>query len=685
MAKIVLDDTNSGYNLATINANLQKIALTLNTQVMYRDNPVGEPNQIQDTVDANNNDIINVHSLRASTLVLNGVDATALVTGAASFATSAQLAATQSAASAVLSQQYAAAAQAAVLPDGSVSNPKIATNAISTVKLQDGSVTLAKLDAGVFSSFTVNDGSITQPKIASNAVTSVKLLDGAVLTAKIADAQVTSSKLDTNLALTGITTASTVNTTALQVLNGVATLGQLGAGQVAARLDYQGNISYGVSGTFGPAQSLATQTNHGLEVWITDVKVGVVANRPDLAGANSTAMAGFMATINTALGVTIKIPDGDYFFQSAITYSAAGPLTFHGQSQDGTRIHICGADHGIQYIPGAQGGGTVKANTLTVKDLSICKAQTAYGGANGGAGIRASWPAGTDNRVHFVMEQVSIYSENSTTIYWAQGVQLTNCNGSRINNVYIKGDINSSGSTTVGNPYGMTNGIYYLNPTNANGCINHYLNNISGGCMGTFLQFDGWYEGVYISNVEFVQPAYGIVVNGYSVTQNSNMFLSNCQLDIRISAIKATYCNNMNLVQCDFYKDGGMGGGAGGTPSNVLDLNNVPRFSMTSSKITNGQGTGASGSNGILVNGTSYNGKIVGNLIEIFPGTGACIALVAPANFWLVASNMFSASNNGVVFNGTQLYASDDNVFQNVTTKYTNTGSNNRIPSTPSF
>lgn len=676
MAKIVLDDTNSGYNLATINANLQKIALTLNTQVMYRDNPVGEPNQIQDTVDVNGNDLINVHSLRAVALVLNGVDATALVTGAASFATSAQLAATQSAASAVLSQQYADTAQAAVLPNGSVTN----------IKLAPLSVTSDKVDPSVYANFVLNDNTVSQAKLTANSVSTVKLLDGAVLTAKIADQQVTTSKLASNLSLVGNTSIDVALVNNINVNGGLATVGSTVVGNSNTRFWNDGTLQKATSGTnYSGKEQIATQVDHGYAVWVTDKQVGVVAGLPGSASANSAAIAAFLAINPGTNGKTLFFPDGDYFFASGITYNQASPFTIEGQSQDNTRIHICSSGDGIVYTPGAQGGGTAMSNTLTVRNLSICKANPAYGGASGGVGILATWPSGTDNRVHFVMEQVSIYSEQSTTVYWLKGAQLTNVNGSRINNICIKGDINSSGSTTVGNPYGMTQGIHFNNPTNANGCINHFLNNISGGCMGAFLQFDGWYEGVYVSNVEFVQPAYGIVVNGYSVTQNSNMFLSNCQLDFRISAIKATYCNNMNLVQCDLYKDGGMGGGAGGTPSNVLDLNNTPRFSMTSSKITNGQGTGASGSNGILVNGTSYNGKIVGNLIEIFPGTGACVALLAPANFWVLSSNMFSASNNGVVFNGTQLYASDDNVFQNVTTKYSNTGSNNRIPSTPSF
>jgi len=60
MAKIVLDDTSSGYNLQKINANFQKIEDALNDQVLYRDNPPGNPNELKSDVDANQHRIFNL-------------------------------------------------------------------------------------------------------------------------------------------------------------------------------------------------------------------------------------------------------------------------------------------------------------------------------------------------------------------------------------------------------------------------------------------------------------------------------------------------------------------------------------------------------------------------------------------------------------------------------------------------
>lgn len=59
--KIVLNDTMSGYNLSAINDNFTKIQDTFNNDVLYRDNPEGEPNQmIGTTLDMNGNPIINL-------------------------------------------------------------------------------------------------------------------------------------------------------------------------------------------------------------------------------------------------------------------------------------------------------------------------------------------------------------------------------------------------------------------------------------------------------------------------------------------------------------------------------------------------------------------------------------------------------------------------------------------------
>lgn len=58
--KLVLTDVNNGYNLFAINDNFEKIEQELQNKVLYRSNPVGEPNSMQNALDMNANKIINL-------------------------------------------------------------------------------------------------------------------------------------------------------------------------------------------------------------------------------------------------------------------------------------------------------------------------------------------------------------------------------------------------------------------------------------------------------------------------------------------------------------------------------------------------------------------------------------------------------------------------------------------------
>ena len=73
MAKIDLDDVASGYNRQRINQNFQDIETELNNKVLYRDNPSGEPNQMENNLDMNSNDLLNVSTINTDQLVLDGV------------------------------------------------------------------------------------------------------------------------------------------------------------------------------------------------------------------------------------------------------------------------------------------------------------------------------------------------------------------------------------------------------------------------------------------------------------------------------------------------------------------------------------------------------------------------------------------------------------------------------------
>lgn len=60
MSKLILSDVAAGYNLQKINDNFDKIQDALNNGVLWRENPVGEANQMENLLDMNGNRVINV-------------------------------------------------------------------------------------------------------------------------------------------------------------------------------------------------------------------------------------------------------------------------------------------------------------------------------------------------------------------------------------------------------------------------------------------------------------------------------------------------------------------------------------------------------------------------------------------------------------------------------------------------
>lgn len=126
----------------------------------------------------------------------------------------------------------------------SVTMGKIASNAVSTGKLDglavttpkiaDGAVTSAKLGASSVITEKINDLAVTTTKLADLCVTSVKLAASAVTTAKIADLNVTTAKLangsvtNEKLADGAITDAKVTDVSASKI-TGLATVATSGS------------------------------------------------------------------------------------------------------------------------------------------------------------------------------------------------------------------------------------------------------------------------------------------------------------------------------------------------------------------------------------------------------------------------------------------------------------------------
>ena len=105
MAKFTINDITSGYASTTaLNTAFNAIESEFQNKVLYRNNPSGEPNTMENDLDFNSNDILNVGTANVTSIVVNGIDLTAQVAAAEASAT----AAAASAAAALTSETNAA-------------------------------------------------------------------------------------------------------------------------------------------------------------------------------------------------------------------------------------------------------------------------------------------------------------------------------------------------------------------------------------------------------------------------------------------------------------------------------------------------------------------------------------------------------------------------------------------------
>ena len=75
MAKITIDNITAGYaSTASLNATFNTLEDHFNNQVLYRNNPSGEPNQMENNLDMNNYNLLNVGDIQVDSITVNGTD-----------------------------------------------------------------------------------------------------------------------------------------------------------------------------------------------------------------------------------------------------------------------------------------------------------------------------------------------------------------------------------------------------------------------------------------------------------------------------------------------------------------------------------------------------------------------------------------------------------------------------------
>ena len=85
--KISLTQPTSGYNLAAINDNFAKLQDEFQSKVLYRNNPVGEPNTMEVDLDMNGKSIYNVKEITVGGINISGLNSALVWRGTWSSAT----------------------------------------------------------------------------------------------------------------------------------------------------------------------------------------------------------------------------------------------------------------------------------------------------------------------------------------------------------------------------------------------------------------------------------------------------------------------------------------------------------------------------------------------------------------------------------------------------------------------
>lgn len=193
----------------------------------------------------------------------------------------------------------------AKIQNAAVTNAKLANNSVNTANIIDGSILNADLADNTITASKILDGTITGVKIADNTITTAKLADGSVTTAKLADGAVTSAKLSS----TGVTAGAYGSATQV----GTFTVDAQGRITTAANVTITGANPTGtaggdLNGTYpNPTIAAAAVTSAKLaDGAVTTVKIA------DAAVTNAKIADDAVTTLKLANNAvtTAKIQDG---------------------------------------------------------------------------------------------------------------------------------------------------------------------------------------------------------------------------------------------------------------------------------------------------------------------------------------------------------------------------------------
>lgn len=327
--KVVLTTITNGNSLSAINSNFTKLRDELQDKVLYRNNPVGEPNALVTDIDANGQDIYNVNELRAVEVYVDGKTIEELTEGV-SASIIAQAEAARDAAE--LSEDNAAASASGAAVS--------ASNALASANAADASADEAAVQAAIA---TAAAGSIADGPVASfNGRT------GIVVSSPLDKAGLALVKGDVGLNNVDNTTDLTkpISTATQTALNGkeptiaTGTTAQYVRGDKSlATLDKTAVGLANVDNTSDANKPVSTATNTLL---VTGAWPAMTVNLSTTAGSLSSASG---VAWNRKVGRTVEftmtltvtsVGTGSGVFRCGIPYTAAHNCAFVGREDSAT-------------------------------------------------------------------------------------------------------------------------------------------------------------------------------------------------------------------------------------------------------------------------------------------------------------------------------------------------------------
>lgn len=175
--KITLPTITNGQDLSTLNNNFALVATALNSNVLYRTNPVGEPNSLSQDLDFNGHAAYNLSDLTVNGVSISvtlGNAVTAASTSAAAALVSANNAATSSTSAGASASSASASAAAAAASAGAAGTLKVVNNLSDLASVATAKVNLALVKADVGLSNVDNTSDVNKP-VSTAQATSIAL------------------------------------------------------------------------------------------------------------------------------------------------------------------------------------------------------------------------------------------------------------------------------------------------------------------------------------------------------------------------------------------------------------------------------------------------------------------------------------------------------------------------------